>query len=332
MRFTITVIVNEPTEKLFYKDSYGYSFDATVYSCIQSYNSEDASQARYEIVLDRTCFFPEGGGQGSDRGVIRLPDGGPVLQVFDVRLADSEIVHYAHVTDADGGSAHDSAVREAFREGVRVQGEIDFHRRFDFMQQHTGEHIVSGIICGTYGYDNVGFRLADDHVTMDYSGVLTLEQVSAVEKQANEAVWKNLPVIVSFPSEEEQKTLVYRSKIEIPGDDLRIVEIPGIDVCACCAPHVKTTGEIGLIKITRLQNWKGGVRLSMVCGARALSLMQAEHDMVTTLAKNLSTSWENIPDRFDKMKHDLGSCKKELKDLKKQYGVKVPGADRPAQA
>ena len=229
------------TEKLFYQDSHRSTFTAIVQEVRPSGNG-------YEIILDRTAFFPEGGGQSSDTGSL----GG--VSVSDVQEIDGKIIHYT-----DGPLV----------EGTEVEGCIDWTERFSKMQQHTGEHIVSGLIHKIYGYHNVGFHLGTDSVTLDFNGVVPKEKLHEIEQLANEAVAKNLPVQVLYPTDEELSKISYRSKIEIEGQ-VRIVVIDGYDVCACCAPHVKQTGEIGLIKLVGMQNYKGGVRISMLCGFRAL--------------------------------------------------------------
>ena len=229
------------TEKLFYQDSHRSTFTAIVQEVRPSGNG-------YEIILDRTAFFPEGGGQSSDTGSL----GG--VSVSDVQEIDGKIIHYT-----DGPLV----------EGTEVEGCIDWTERFSKMQQHTGEHIVSGLIHKIYGYHNVGFHLGTDSVTLDFNGVVPKEKLHEIEQLANEAVAKNLPVQVLYPMDEELSKISYRSKIEIEGQ-VRIVVIDGYDVCACCAPHVKQTGEIGLIKLVGMQNYKGGVRISMLCGFRAL--------------------------------------------------------------
>ena len=310
--------MNNPTIKLYDKNISDPSFTASV--------------LRHEggvLVLDRTAFFPEAGGQLSDRGALYLPDGKGgelALAVTDVQIEDGVILHRLTLeTEASLQEAENVTlpqdVMSLLTPETTLRGEVDPARRFDFMQQHTAEHIISGIVHARFGYDNVGFRLSEKSCTMDYSGVLAPEQIPEIELAANRAIWDNLPVEVTFPSEEEQKTLVYRSKKEIASDELRIVTIPGIDTCACCAPHVARTGEIGLVKIIRLQNWKGGVRLSIAAGARALALFTEEHDMITALARSLSTSRENIPDRFAKLREETGLLKKELKELKKKTCV-----------
>ena len=190
------------TEKLFYQDSYVREFEASVLSC-------ERDKERYKVVLDRTAFFPEGGGQSADTGVL-ISDSGSV-RVLDVQEIQGVVVHYT-----DG----------AVPGGVRVKGELDFEERFSKMQQHTGEHIISGLVNRYFGYRNVGFHLGKEAVTMDYDGVLTQEDLHRVEWEANQAVAENLPVKVLYPNQEELGHITYRSKIEIEGQ-IRIVQLPG---------------------------------------------------------------------------------------------------------
>ena len=210
------------TDKLFYQDSHLNKFEAEVISC----EPVEGEEGRYEIVLDQTAFFPEGGGQYADHGSL----GG--AEVLDVQERDGRVFH---ITD------------HPLEPGMQVEGRLDWEERFMKMQQHTGEHIVSGLVHGRFGYNNVGFHLGSEDCTMDFSGEITREELREIEVEANRAVWKNLEVQVLYPSPEEAGKMEYRSKIEIEGQ-IRIVVIPGYDVCACCAPHVKRTGEIGMIK------------------------------------------------------------------------------------
>lgn len=229
------------TEKLFYHDSHLKEFEANVVSCEQAGDL-------FKIVLDRTAFFPEGGGQYADTGVL----GG--VNVLDAHEKNGIIYH---TTDAP------------LEAGSNVAGKINWEERFEKMQQHTGEHIISGIVNERFGYQNVGFHLGSDYCTMDFNGPITKEQLKEIELEANKAVFKNLDIDVSYPSKEVLAEMEYRSKIEIEGQ-VRIVTVPGYDVCACCAPHVKKTGEIGLIKLVNMANYKGGERITMLCGFRAL--------------------------------------------------------------
>ena len=220
------------TEKLYYQDSYLSEFEAEVLSCVPKGN-------KYEVVLSRTAFFPEGGGQTADTGV--LVSGQQRIQVLDVQEKDGVVLH-----ETDG-------LLEA---GAVVQGELNFQERFLKMQEHTGEHIISGIVHRRFGYQNVGFHLGKEEVTMDYDGPLTEEELRQIEYEANRAVAENIPIVILEPSKEELPHIFYRSKMEIEGQ-VRIVQIPGYDSCACCAPHVKTTGSVGMIKITGAIRYKG---------------------------------------------------------------------------
>ena len=265
------------TKKLYYADSHQDSCHATVLSC--TWNEKKQC---YEVVLDQTVFFPEGGGQYADTGVL----GG--MKVLDVQEKGDLIIHY---TDGE------------LQPDTEVDGAINYEERFSKMQQHTGEHIVSGIVHRTFGYDNVGFHLGQELVTMDFNGTFTPEQLQQVEYEANEAVVKNLPIVVTYPSKEELDQLDYRSKKELTGL-VRIVEIPGGDICACCGTHVETTGEVGLIKLRTMINYKGGVRISMLCGRRALMDYRERLKDEIRISNLLSAKLALVPDAVEKMKNE----------------------------
>lgn len=280
---------NEVTEKLFYEDSHMITFSAVVEAC-------EKVGDYYEAVLDRTAFFPEGGGQYADTGYI---DG---VKVLDAHERDGVIYH---------------KTERALSVGKRVEGTIDWEERFSKMQQHSGEHIVSGLVNAIYGYDNVGFHMGKDAVTMDFNGVLTKEQLKEIEHKANEAVVNNLDIQVLYPSREELSEIHYRSKIEIEGQ-VRIVIVPGYDICACCAPHVKKTGEIGLIKLIGVQNYKGGVRVSMLCGFRAIADYEAKSESSKRISVMLSAKEEEIADEVAKLKEELALQKGKVAELQKK--------------
>lgn len=252
------------TVKLFDQNAYAEDFSATVLSAERIVKTEKKGKKKqketvtWEVVLDRTLFFPEEGGQTPDTGVL---DGCPVI---DVQLEGDVIRHTVLDNSGDG---------ELFAAGQTVSGRIDFARRFSNMQNHSGEHILSGLVHGRFGYDNVGFHLSDNTVTLDFNGPLTDEDILWLEQTANRVVWDNKEIRAWYPDPEELEKTVYRSKKEIDGP-LRLVEIPGVDMCACCAPHVKRTGEIGLIKIIRTLRERSGIRLTILCGSRALTYMQ----------------------------------------------------------
>ncbi|MCI8649422.1 MAG: alanyl-tRNA editing protein [Anaerotruncus sp.] len=243
------------TEKLYEKDPYLKTFSATVTSC-------RPEKQLWLVTLDRTAFFPEGGGQPYDIGTL---DEIPVQQVH---LKNGELLHY---------TCQPLAV------GTQVTGRIDWVRRFDLMQQHSGEHIISGLIHQKYGYDNVGFHLGLENMTIDLSGELDMDQLAEIEAAANAYIWENHPTEISCPPPEELSTLPYRSKKELTGV-VRIVRFPGADLCACCGTHVAYTGEIGLVKLLSCQRFREGVRIELLCGKRAVAYCS------TILAQNHQTS------------------------------------------
>lgn len=277
------------TEKLFYQDVKIISFDAVVLSCTQE-------QDCYWIELDKTAFFPEEGGQYADAGTL---DGTAVL---DVQIKQDIIYH---------------KLPRPLPLHAIVSGTVDWAQRFDNMQQHTGEHIISGLIHRHYGYDNVGFHLGREAVTLDFNGPLTLEELRSIEKEANEAVMANLCVLVSFPSPAALSELAYRSKLSLK-NDVRIVEIPGYDICACCAPHVNRTGEIGLIKICSVAKHRGGVRISILCGMRALADYNQKADSVSSVSVQLSAKPEVVSDAVARLKSENSALHERLCDMQAQ--------------
>lgn len=255
------------TERIFYSDPYCKEFSALVLRC------EPGKKKTYEVVLDRTAFYPEGGGQPGDIGSL----GG--VTVLDTRERGEEIIH---LTDAP------------LTVGAAVTGTLDWQRRFDHMQNHSGEHIVSGLIHQKYGFHNIGFHMGKDTVTIDFDGAFPFEELARFEADANAQVWKNLPVDITVYDHEAAKAVSYRSKKELSGS-IRVVTYPGVDVCACCGTHVARTGEIGLIKLLSIQKAKGGVRIEMLCGRRAMEylngiLEQNRQISVALSAKPLNTA------------------------------------------
>ena len=286
------------TIRLYDEDAYRTEFEAEVLACEEV--DKKAGKA-YQVWLDQTLFFPEEGGQSPDMGTI---DG---VEVLDVQIKDEVIAH---------------TLVSPLTVGATVKGVVDWQHRFYNMQQHSGEHIFSGIVHNRFGYDNVGFHLSDSIVTMDFNGVISAEEIAEIETAVNQAIIENIPVEVSFPTKEELKTLEYRSKIEIEGQ-VRIVTIPGYDVCACCAPHVRRTGEIGMLKVMNVQSYKGGVRVSILCGFRALEAFRQKADIITELMAQFSTNQEAIVENVVKlknanqtMKNQLATAKQELMEYK----------------
>ena len=247
------------TEKLYYIDSHLFDFEATVLDCRET-------EKGWAVILDRTAFFPEGGGQQADTGFIGA------APVTDVQERGGEILH---------------SCGQALPVGAHLPCRIDREQRLVRMQNHSGEHIVSGLAHKLYGCENVGFHMGEDCMTIDFDRELSWQQLMEVETLANKAVRDNLPVLCSFPEGEALEKLEYRSKLELT-ENVRIVEIPGIDRCACCAPHVERTGEIGLIKIMEAERHRGGVRLSLCCGMLALKDYRVKQENIAAISQTLS--------------------------------------------
>lgn len=275
------------TVKLFENDSYIKEFDAIVVSC-------EKSEKGFLIVLDRTAFFPEGGGQQADKGTIND------AKVLDVQTNDEIITH---LTD------------KQFAVGENVHCVLDWDTRFARMQSHTGEHLISGIIHSLYGYDNLGFHMSEKTFTLDPSGMLTDEDIKKIELIANKAIYENRCVTVSYPDASQIDSIQYRSKLDLK-EGVRLVNIDGYDTCACCAPHVKRTGEIGIIKIIDYIQYKGGMRLTAVCGINAFCDYCTLHDNNKELMHLLSASRDKV-NEFVLREHDvIGALKSEINTLK----------------
>lgn len=278
------------TKRIYYEDSHQKEFSAFVTACE---NEKDY----WRICLDQTAFFPEGGGQNGDSGFLNQ------AEIFDTQEDQGIIWHYS---------------KSPLDPGTEVTGRIDWTKRFSRMQQHTGEHIVSGLIHARFGYDNVGFHLGDQDVTLDFNGPVSRDELSQIEEAANAVVFSNLPVQISLPSREELVSLKYRSKIEIEGQ-VRIVTIPGVDVCACCAPHVKYTGEIGLIRLTNVQSHRGGVRINLLAGDRALRDSREKEAAVRAVSVLLSAKENKIPQAVERLKQEAFELKGRLMQLNLAY-------------
>ncbi len=277
------------TEKLYEKDAYIKEFTASIVDCVPTDNG-------FKIVLDKTAFFAEGGGQAGDKGTICG------VKVFDTQIENELIYHF---TD------------KPLNVGDVVECKIDFDRRFNFMQNHTGEHIVSGIAHKLFGVNNVGFHLGEDLVTIDFDKELTREQLDEIEFLANQKVWQNLSVKAYYPTEEELKSTDYRSKKELDGA-VRLVNIENTDICACCAPHVKNTGEIGIIKLLDTERMRGGIRIVLKCGAFALCDYRVKYENIAQISALLSAKQENTADAVAKLDDKCSLANQKINELKKR--------------
>ena len=266
--------------KLYYDDSHRKNFEAVVMACMPT-------EGGYEIVLDATAFYPVGGGQPSDTGMLGES------KVLSVREEGGTVYHLCE---------------NPLTVGASVAGAIDWDRRLDFMQQHSGEHMVSGIIHQTYGYHNVGFHMGADVVTIDFDGVIPQEDLQKIEDRVNDAIWQNLPVKCYYPTPEELPQVNYRRKRDLPWP-VRIVEFPNIDICACCGTQVKNTGEIGLVKFLSCVKFHEGVRIEMVCGRRALDLLSDAYDQNKQVSQAFSAKIEETGQAARRMNETLAAEK-----------------------
>lgn len=277
------------TVKLYDNDAYLKEFKAQVISCENSKNG-------YAVTLSATAFFPEGGGQAADTGT--LGD----ANVLDVQEKDGIITHY---TD------------KAISVGESVKGSIDWETRFSRMQSHTGEHLVSGLLHTLYGYDNVGFHMSKDTLTIDTSGLLTDDDIAKLELCANKAIYENRKVSAYYPDANTLKSTDYRSKLDL-SSGVRLVNIDGYDTCACCAPHVHRTGEIGIIKIISAIQYKGGTRLEVACGINAFEDYRKLHNDNKEMMHLLSASRNKVLEFVLKDHDTIGTQKAQINTLKSQ--------------
>lgn len=268
------------TEKLYYADAFMTVFTATVLTC-------EPGKTGFLVTLDRTAFYPEGGGQPADHGTLNG------AAVTDVHERDGVIVH---------------TVEKAVEIGENVTGIIDWARRFDHMQQHSGEHILSGILCHDYHCDNVGFHLGADTVTIDYNADITWEQALDAERKANEIIWADTPVEITYPSPAELEALDYRSKKALTGQ-VRIVTFPEADCCACCGTHVLRAGQVGLIKVLSCQKFREGVRIEIVSGQRALGYLGHVYDQARAVGQRLSVKPGDILPAVERLEEEQTALK-----------------------
>lgn len=282
------------TEKLYYTDAYLKDFSAKVLSC-------DSTDDGFSVVLDKTAFFPMGGGQGSDVGFING------VLVYDVREKDGKVFHLT---------------KEKLGVGESVTCSVDFEARFKKMQMHTAEHIVSGVIHSLFGFDNVGFHLGSDGVTLDINGALSREDLDKVEDIANGAVYKNVPVTCRIISEEEIATLEYRSKLELT-ENVRVVTVEGYDNCACCAPHVSRTGEIGVIKLLDFIKYKGGVRIHMLAGWAALEDYRRKFAVLQAISNSLSAPPHDCDTEVERVLKELSLRDFELRSARGEIAKRL---------
>ncbi len=281
------------TEKLYYEDALLREFTGVVVDCREE-------KGQWVVVLDRTAFYPEGGGQPADHGLL---DG---INVVDVREKNGEVLHLC-----DG----------KVQIGESVSGRIDWSRRFDFMQQHSGEHIVSGILCEKFGCDNVGFHIGHELVTIDFNAELSTADVAFVEKAANQYIWEDHTLRIDWPSPTQLEALEYRSKKALSGP-VRIVSWPGADCCACCGTHVRSSGQVGIVKLISCQRFRDGVRIEMAAGARALQWVNQIAGQNTRVSQLLSAKPGETAAAVERLQKELYALRGRVAELEERDFVR----------
>ncbi len=277
------------TEKLYYENQYTKDFTAKVISC-------EANGNNFEVELDRTAFFPEGGGQFGDRG----------------KIGDSTVI-----TTVEKGDRILHICESAVEVGSELNCALDFDFRFSNMQQHSGEHIFSGFVHSVCGFDNVGFHMGEHYVTVDFNGIVTAEELDRIEKLTNEAIYKNIPIEALYPSREELENYSYRSKKEIQGQ-VRLTRIEGVDLCACCGTHVALTGEVGIVKAVSMMNYKSGVRITLQIGRKALEDYGEKNASVAAVSALLKAKPEEISEAVERVLSQLHEANGKNIALKKE--------------
>lgn len=270
-------------EKLYDENSFLTKFTTVVLSCVQG-------KKGWDIVLDQTAFYPEGGGQPFDLGTL----GG--VKVLEVHERDGRVVHTCSGPLAEGST---------------VEGEIDWERRFDLMQHHSGEHIVSGIAHSMWGCDNVGFHMGADVITIDLNVVIDETQLKELEQAVNRYIWEDHPIVITLPTQSELERLEYRSKKALSGQ-VRIVSFPGADTCACCGTHVRSSGQVGLVKLLSVQKFRDGVRIELVCGNRAMHYLSANLEQNRQVSNLLSAKLLDTSSAVTRLMEENASLKSRI--------------------
>ena len=291
------------TEKLYEQDPFLVKFETGVVSCVKG-------KKGFDIILDRTAFYPEGGGQPYDTGRLEISGTQDKVKVLEVHSREGEIVHTCN---------------HPLEPGMAVTGVIDWDRRFDLMQQHSGEHIVSGLAHALWGCENVGFHMGAEVVTIDFDRPLTQEQFATLEKTANWHLWQvNLPVNITYPSPEELERIQYRSKKELTGR-VRIVEFPGADCCACCGTHVNYPAQVGLVKLLSMEKFREGVRIQLVCGGRAFRYLNRTWNQNAQVSRFLSAKPFETAGAVERLLEENTSLKSRLLTLEESRFADLAG-------
>lgn len=295
------------TKRLYEAAPYQKSMEAVVMECRMG--------EKTKLILDQTVFYPEGGGQPGDQGWL-------CIQADAKADKETERVRVLDTKEEDGVIVH--MVDHPVASGTKVWGEIDWETRYGYMQNHTGEHMISGCVHKKYGYDNVGFHMGKGAVVIDFNGELNWDQLQEIEEEVNRGVDENVPVAVTYPSEEELPTIPYRSKKEIQGQ-VRIITIPGYDICACCGIHVSATAEVQMVKILSVQSHRGGVRVEMICGKDAREDYRKKHVQSVEVARALSVKPYEIAEAVSRTMEENIRLKMKLSQVQAELAEEKIG-------
>jgi alanyl-tRNA synthetase len=288
------------TERLYYTDPYARSFDGTV-------GGVEQRDGRTVVFLDRTAFYPTSGGQPFDTGTL----GG--ARVVDV--VDEEDGRIAHVLGDAGPQAG-----ETLAPGRVVRGDIDWARRFDHMQQHTGQHVLSAAFDRLFQARTVSFHLGADAATIDLARELKPGDIAAAESEANSVVWQDRPVAIRFASKEEAAAMPLR-KESLRDGTLRLIDVEQWDLSACGGTHVARTGAIGIIAVASWERFKGGQRLTFLCGGRALGRFRAMRDSLAASIRLVSVLPHELPGTIERLQGDVKDHKRALSDLQTELAA-----------
>jgi alanyl-tRNA synthetase len=284
------------TEKLYYQDPYLREFTATIIS------KTPLADGQYAVVLDRTAFYPEGGGQPCDMGTMNE------IAVLNVQTRDGKILHTVAGDPGDGSAAC----------------QVDWQRRFDHMQQHTGEHILSGIFLSKFQAKNVGFHLTAVTCQIDVTlPAFSLEQAYAVEEAANAVIFGNRPIDARFVENADLSSYSLRKEPGPEFEQIRLVSIDDCDCCPCGGTHVTHTGEVGLLKIRGWEKRKNNIRVEFVCGNRSLTDYRLKHDIARALAARFSSPVDGVLPAIEKNIEKQDFLQQELSATRKAYHAEL---------
>lgn len=294
-------------KQLYDLEPYRKSAEVDVIYVEELSEKDPQSGARFKVLTSETVFYPEGGGQPGDTGVFVDLKNNKTYEVLDTRYdfkaSDTEeenplIFHF---------------LAEKISSDIPIRQEIDWERRFTHSQQHSTEHILAGLVHNKYGYMNVGFHLGKEYTTIDFDGPLSYQEMQEIVDQANTIVWQNNPIDIKVYTAEEAKNMDYRAKIEL-NNLVRLIDIPNVDVCACCGTHVKATGDIGLIICTNVEKYRNGVRITFLAGTRAYKYVREQQEISNALVQRLNMPYLDLEEGVLRLENKVNELEALIED------------------